>query len=97
MLAQDPRQLRQMLSHLEESNLFLIQTAQEAEEAAEAATAKMRAQMTALDSEAASLRQQTDSLRTTLAKQQARCQSLKVRPTHHHESRHMQHTCKALK
>lgn len=81
---QDPRQLRQMLSHLEENNLFLIQTAQEAEEAAEAATTKLRAQMTALDAESASLRQQIDSLRATQAKQQGRCQALKVCP-HHQE------------
>ena len=42
-VAQDPRQLRHIFSYLEENNLFLIQTAQEAEEAAEAATAKMHA------------------------------------------------------
>ena len=69
-----------MLSHLEESNLFLIQTAQEAEEAAEAATAKLRAQMAALDGEAASLKQHIDSMRTTLAKQQGRCRALKACP-----------------
>ena len=40
-MVQDPRQLRHIFSHLEENNLFLIQTAQEAEEAAEAATAKL--------------------------------------------------------
>ncbi len=40
---QDTRQLRHIFSHLEENNLFLIQTAQEAEEAAEAATAEINA------------------------------------------------------
>lgn len=40
---QDTRQLRHIFSHLEENNLFLIQTAQEAEEAAEASTVELNA------------------------------------------------------
>lgn len=42
-VVQDAWQLRHIFSRLEENNLFLIQTAQEAEEAAEAATAKLKA------------------------------------------------------
>ncbi|KAK9916483.1 hypothetical protein WJX75_003220 [Coccomyxa subellipsoidea] len=77
MYFQDPRQLRHIFSYLEENNLFLIQTAQEAEEAAEAATAKMHASIAQMDAEAAALTQQAEALESSLAKQKQHCQALK--------------------
>ncbi|BDA40395.1 Cilia- and flagella-associated protein 100 [Coccomyxa sp. Obi] len=77
MFFQDSRQLRHIFSHLEEHNLFLIQTAQEAEEAAEAATAELNATIAQMDAEAAALTQQIESLTGALAKKTEHCQTLK--------------------
>ncbi|CAL8467313.1 g6850 [Coccomyxa elongata] len=77
MFFQDTRQLRHIFSHLEENNLFLIQTAQEAEEAAEATTAELNATIAQMDAEAAALTQQIEGVTGALAKKNQHCQSLK--------------------
>ncbi|CAL5225149.1 g7929 [Coccomyxa viridis] len=67
MYFQDPWQLRQIFGDLEEGNLFLIQTSQEAEEAREASAVGHRAEMLWLSQESAALKEQVVSLEQGIA------------------------------
>ncbi|KAK9843417.1 hypothetical protein WJX81_001291 [Elliptochloris bilobata] len=69
MFFQEPRQLLEVFVQAEETNLFLIQAAQEAEEGLEGASAALAAARRRLGDEAAGLQAQVMALEATLARQ----------------------------
>ena len=82
----DPGQLLAVFSQLEGSNMFQIQTAQDAEAAAEAARAAHAATSARLGGEVAALRRQVADLEGAIATSRERCVRLRAAARHNEEA-----------
>jgi hypothetical protein len=71
-----------MFSQLEESNIFLMQTAQEAQESGETIIANLSARLNLLASEAAFLEHHIEGVKAVLYKQRGHCKALQVMIRH---------------
>jgi hypothetical protein len=75
---QEPAQLLAVFSQLEGSNMFQIQTAQDAEAGLEAARAEHSVTTAALDAQVGELQRQLNELQTSVASNQERCAHLQA-------------------
>jgi hypothetical protein len=74
-----PRQLPEVFSRLEETNLFLMQNGQEAEAALEEIKAQQRAVQTSMERDADALHAQIETLRTLIAAEEEEAAELRGR------------------